>query len=143
MERLPVAIAIVVVVVVVALVARARRGPDAPTQRRGGPPQQLDRADFVRPDAPWLVAVFTSATCDVCQSVVSKAKVLESDDVAVADIEYLANRALHSRYSIDAVPTTVIVDRAGVTRAEFVGPVSATDLWAAVAGARDAAAGTD
>jgi hypothetical protein len=74
---------------------------------------------------------------------VSKAKVLESDEVAVADVEYQANRDLHRRYSIDAVPTTVIVDRAGVTRAEFVGPVSATDLWAAVAGARDAAAGTD
>jgi hypothetical protein len=141
MERLPVAIAIVVAVVVVALIARTRRRPDAPTQHRGGPPQQLDRADFARPEAPWLVAVFTSATCDVCQSVVSKAKVLESEDVAVADVEYQANRDLHRRYSIDAVPTTVIVDRAGVTRAEFVGPVSATDLWAAVAGARDS--GTD
>ena len=37
----------------------------------------------------------------------------------------------------DAVPTIVVADEQGVVRASFVGPPSATDLWAAVAKARD------
>lgn len=136
MERLIVALAIAVLVAVIALVVRRRRTPDAPTQRRYAIPDQLDRADFVRPDAPWLVAVFTSATCDVCRAVHDKAVVLESADVAVADIEYAAERALHERYSIEAVPTTIIADAQGVVVGSFLGPVTATDLWAAVADAR-------
>ena len=137
MERLIVALVIVAVVGVVAVVARRRRVPDAPTQRRFTAPEQLDRNDFARPDAPWLVAVFSSATCDVCAQVVDKAKVLECNDVAVVEVEYSADRALHERYSIDAVPTLVIADAKGVAVATFLGPMTATDLWAAVAEARE------
>jgi thioredoxin-related protein len=137
MDRLIIALVIVVVVVVVALVARRRRVSDAPTQRRFSAPEQLDRNDFVRPEAPWLVAVFSSATCDVCAQVTAKAAVLECDDVAVAEVEYSANRSLHERYSIDAVPTVVIADAQGVAAASFLGPMTATDLWAAVAEARE------
>lgn len=130
-------IVIVIAVAVIASVARSRRTADAPTQRRFAVPQQLDRSDFARPEAPWLVAVFSSATCDVCQSVIDKARVLESSDVAVVDVEYLADRSLHERYSIEAVPTVVVADARGVNRAGFIGPMSATDLWAAVAEARE------
>jgi hypothetical protein len=136
MERLLIAAAIVVVVAVVAIVARRRRPVDVPTQRRFAVPEQLDRSVFPRPEAPWLVAVFSSATCDVCQGVVAKAEVLASDDVAVAEVEYGADRALHDQYTIEAVPTTVVADRRGVVVASFLGPVTATDLWAAVAEAR-------
>jgi len=137
MERFVIAGAIVVVVAVVALIVRSRRRPDAPTQRRHAVPHQLDRDDFPGPAAPWLVVVFSSATCDVCASVVDKAKVLATPQVAVAEVEYGADRTLHQRYSISAVPTTVVVDADGVTRAAFVGPVTATDLWAAVAEVRE------
>ena len=137
MERLIVALVIVAVVGVVGVVARRRRVPDAPTQRRFTAPEQLDRNDFARPDAPWLVAVFSSATCDVCAQVVDKAKVLECNDVAVVEVEYSADRVLHERYSIDAVPTLVIADAKGVAVATFLGPMTATDLWAAVAEARE------
>ena len=137
MERLIVALVIVAVVAVIAVVARRRRAPDAPTQRRFTAPQQLDRGDFVRPDAPWLVAVFSSATCEVCAQVLDKAKVLECADVAVVDVEYSTDRALHERYSIDAVPTVVVADAKGVAVATFLGPMTATDLWAAVAEARE------
>ena len=136
MERLLVAGLIVVVAVVVASMARRRR-PDPPTQPVGAVPAQLDRADFARPDADWLVAVFTSATCDSCADVSRKAEVLASDDVVVAEIQYQTNKDVHARYAIDAVPLLVIADGAGVVRRSFVGPVSATDLWAAVAAARD------
>jgi hypothetical protein len=136
MERLVIAAGIVVMVGIVALMNRSRRSVDAPTQRRYNYPQQLDRDDFPRPDVPWLVSVFSSATCDACADVVAKAQVLETSEVAVAVIEYNENRSLHEKYSIDAVPTLVISDAAGVTRASFLGPMSATDLWAAVAEAR-------
>jgi hypothetical protein len=136
MDRLAVAAAIVVVAVVVAVVARRRR-PDAPTQPGRAVPAQLDRSDFARPDAPWLVAVFTSATCDACAGVVAKAEVLASDDVAVEPVEWQSRKDVHARYRIDGVPLLVIADAAGVVRGSFAGPVSATDLWAAVAAARE------
>jgi thioredoxin-related protein len=137
MERVLVVVVIVAVVGLVALVVQRRRVPDVPTQRRFAAPEQLDRNDFPRPDAPWLVAVFSSATCDVCAQVLTKANVLESADVAVAEIEYSARRDLHERYAIEAVPTLVVADARGVVVATFLGPMTATDLWAAVADARE------
>lgn len=137
MERLIVALVIVAVVGVIAVVAGRRRVPDAPTQQRFRAPDQLDRNDFARPDAPWLVAVFSSATCDVCRGVLDKARVLESSEVAVVEVEYSADRSLHERYSIDAVPTVVVAGSDGVAAATFLGPMSATDLWASVAEARE------
>ncbi len=132
-----IALVIVVVAAGVAYAVQRRRVPDAPTQRRYNVPEQLDRADFARPDAPWLVAVFTSQTCDMCAQVASKAEVLESPEVAVETLEFTRRRDLHERYGIDAVPTLLIVDSTGVTRRSFLGPMSATDLWAAVAEARE------
>ncbi|WP_420453109.1 hypothetical protein [Ilumatobacter sp.] len=137
MTRIVVALAIVAIAAAIAHLVARRRVPDAPTQRRFHVPEQLDRADFPRPEVPWLVAVFTSATCDQCLQVASKAAVLESRDVAVATIEFSEQRALHERYRIDAVPTLVVAGPDGVTRRGFLGPMSATDLWAAVAEARD------
>jgi thioredoxin-related protein len=137
MTRLVIAAVIVALAVIVSEVVRRRRVPDAPTQRRFNVPEQLDRADFVRPEAPWLVVTFTSDTCEKCAEVVRKAAVLETDEVAVANIDFIARRELHERYRIDAVPTLVIVDAEGVTRRSFLGPMTATDLWAAVAEARD------
>ncbi len=136
MARLLLAAAIVAVAVAVAVVVRRRR-PDPPTQPPGAVPSQLDRRDFVRPDAEWLIVVFTSATCHTCADVVAKAEVLASADVAVMEVEYGAQRTLHARYAIDAVPILVLADRDGVVRHSVAGPVTATDLWAAVAAARD------
>jgi hypothetical protein len=134
-DRLLVALAIAVAATVVALLLRRRR-PDAPTGRHGLVPDQLDRADFADPARPWLVAVFTSATCSSCADVEAKAAILASEDVAVDVIEYTARRDLHRRYHIEAVPLVAIADRVGVVRQHFLGPVTATDLWAAVADVR-------
>lgn len=138
--RLAVVAAVVVVAGVVSLRRRSRRQP--PTQPRGEVPAQLDRADFDRADfsapaAPWLVVVFTSATCETCADVWRKAQVLASREVAVREVEYGRDRALHDRYRIDAVPALVIADADGVVRYGRLGPVSATDLWAAMARCRD------
>lgn len=62
---------------------------------------------------------------------------LASDSVVVEEAEVKARPDLHRRYHIDAVPIIVVADADGVVRRSFTGPPSATDLWAAVAGARD------
>jgi hypothetical protein len=139
MDRLLVALGIAVAAAAVALVMRRRAARDAPTQSSGRIPAQLDRADFAEPDKPWLVAVFTSETCDACRDVRSKAEVLATAEVSVSVAEYPADKALHDRYHIDAVPLVVIADARGVVRGSFLGPVTATDLWAGVAAARDRA----
>lgn len=138
------AVAQVLIVVVVALVAVAvaavlqRRGTDAPEQ---GPswvaPVQLDRQDFDRPEAPWLVAVFSSATCLSCQDAWAKAELLASDAVAVQDVEAVARKDLHDRYHVDAVPMVLVADAEGAVRRSFIGAPTATDLWAALAELRE------
>lgn len=135
MERLLVAVAVVVVVAVVAGIVRRRRVADPPTQPRSQIPAQLDRRDF--DGEGWLVAVFTSETCSTCADVVHKAGVLRSADVAVATVSFQDRRDLHERYEIDAVPCLLIADGDGAVRAGFLGPVTATDLWAAIAEARE------
>ena len=67
----------------------------------------------------------------------TRPRVVACRDVAVQDVEYTALRRLHERYGIDAVPMVVVADADGVVRASFVGPMSATDLWAAVAEVRN------
>jgi hypothetical protein len=131
---------IVGVVVVVALLInlwQRKRRVDAPTQGAGEVPSQVDRADFLRPEAPWLVLAFTSATCQTCSDIERKVRVLETNNVAIQILEYTAERVLHARYKIDAVPTVLMADSNGVVQANFLGPVSATDLWAALARVRD------
>jgi thioredoxin-like negative regulator of GroEL len=136
MTNLVVAVAVVLGAAVAAVVA-GRRKPEAPTQPRMQVPTQVDRADFADADKPWLVAVFSSASCHTCADVVSKAAALATRDVAVHDVEYSVAKDLHKRYDIDAVPTVIIVDSVGVVQGSFLGPVTATDLWAAVAECRE------
>jgi hypothetical protein len=123
--------------VAVAAVLR-RRGVDDPEQ---GPswtvPAQLERHDFDRPEAPWLVAVFSSSTCLACAGTWEKAQILACDDVSVTQLDAVAERDLHQRYGIDAVPLVVVADAEGVVHQSFVGPPTATDLWAAVAELRE------
>jgi hypothetical protein len=136
-ERLLLVVALVAAAVGVAVVLQRRRPQPAPTNTGYSLPDQVDRHDFDRPDAPWLVAVFTSATCSTCAGVWDKARLLASDDVVAQEIEVGAERELHRRYRIGAVPSIAVADAGGVVRATFVGPVTATDLWATVAELRE------
>jgi hypothetical protein len=134
MLRIVIVVAVIAVAFVVARLAQ-RRAPDAPA-RTGHCPEQLDRNDFTRPSAPWLLAVFTSATCNVCADAWRTVSVYESDDVAVQRIDFPADRALHERYAIDSVPMVLVVDRDGVVQRSFVGPVFERDLDDAITQAR-------
>ena len=121
------------------LVAQFLKGrkPEPPTQTPWTVPTQLDRSDFARPEAPWLVVAFTSATCDACASTAIKCEVLASEFVSVQIVDYQDCKPLHLRYGIDAVPTVVMADGDGVVHRNFVGPPNATDLWGAMAEMRE------
>ena len=120
MERVLLAVGIAIVVAIVAVVLERRR-PEPPSQRKWAVPAQLDRTDFDRPGAPWLLAVFSSATCESCRTAITRAEALASGDVVVQDVEFSARRDLHERYNIETVPMLVVADRQGVVRAHFVG----------------------
>jgi hypothetical protein len=117
----------------IAWVLDRRRRPAPPARGRATVPQQLDRDDFPRRTAPWLVVLWSSRTCDSCHGLFDKLAPLASDEVAVVEVEYPAERALHERYAIDAVPLTVVADAQGVTRASYAGAFDAATLWATVA----------
>lgn len=146
-ERAVIAAVVVAAATLVAVFLERSRRPDAPTQGRGdrewAVPSQLDRADFDGTTTPWLVAVFTSATCDSCQQAVVKARALQSEEVVVQEVEVGERKDLHQRYGVEAVPTVVVADAEGVVRASIVGPPSASDLWSVVAGLRDNHPGED
>ena len=138
-------LACVIAAVIIAVVRwqQNQRGADSPTQPSWQFPAQLDPADFAAASGQWLVVVFTSSTCSTCADVAEKAKVLASPAVSVTTVDYLEHVELHERYGIDAVPTAVIADESGVVRRGFIGPVTATDLWAGLAEVRDSgSAGT-
>lgn len=137
MDRLVIVVPLVLVAIAAGFVVQRRR-PAPPAQPvEHVAPSQLDRDDFGGGAAPWLVVTFTSATCDTCAAVASKAAILQSAEVAVVEAEYVRDRRLHDRYHITAVPTLVIADAEGVVRQSFIGPTSATHLWAALAELRD------
>ena len=132
-----VAIAVAIIVAVAFAAWRMRRRPPDPPPRDVYPvPRQLDRADFARPEAPWLVVLFSSAACLSCQGLPAKLVALESADVATCDVDAETRGDLHRRYELSAIPMTLVVDADGVVRRSFVGAFTATDLWAAVAEVR-------
>ncbi|MBV9283113.1 MAG: hypothetical protein JO176_00735 [Acidimicrobiia bacterium] len=130
MERVLLAVGIAVVVAVVAVLLERRR-PEPPSQRKWAVPAQLDRTDFDRPGAPWLLAVFSSATCESCRTAIARAAALASGDVVVQDVEFSARRDLHERYNIETVPMLVVADRQGVVRAHFIGTPAEGEVEAA------------
>jgi protein-disulfide isomerase len=131
-ERVVIAAVLVVLAVVVAVVVDRRSRRDAPTQGRWTVPAQLDRGDFAAPGSPWLVAVFTSATCRTCAAALAAARTVAGGDVVLDDVEVGDRRDVHDRYGIDAVPTLVVADDEGVVRASFVGPPDAEELQEAL-----------
>ena len=145
MDRLVLIVGAVAVAGVVALAAdRIRSGSRSSAARSPAAaspahhvPDRLDRGDFARPEAGWLVAVFTSDTCSTCAEVWQLARKLEGPEVAAQQIEAKREAALHARYGIDAVPLTVIADRDGVTRRSIAGPTTEPQLRTALAEATE------
>ena len=138
MGRVVIALVLAAVAAGVAVLTDRSRRKDPPTQPRTyAAPLQVDRSDFPRSDAEWLVIAFTSSTCGTCADVSSKVAVLEGPHVAVALVDAVDHKDLHTRYQIEAVPIVAVADAAGVVQASFIGPVSSTHLWGALAELRE------
>lgn len=136
--RIIIGLVVLLVAGAVAVVFERRRSSaGAPVRDPFPVPRQLTRADFDRPEAPWLVALFSSTTCEGCAAMHDKVLAVASPEVVAVDVSFQADRELHERYEISGVPMVVIADGEGVVQRAFVGAVSATDLWAALAAARD------
>ena len=131
----------IVLLVCVLIVYSTNRKKVAPTQAdEYGYPSMINRKDFEDVNKEIIVISFTSSVCDSCKGVWSKVQVLNSDSVAVQNVEYEneSGKKLHQKYSIDAVPTTIVCNKDGITLKSYIGSVTATDLWAGVASARGA-----
>lgn len=114
-----------------------RHRPAPPARDTSVVPRQLDRGDFPRAGTPWLVAYFSSATCASCAGLWPKVAALESDAVATCELSFEARQDLHLRYAIAGIPMILVADDEGVVRGAFVGAVTATDLWGALAELRE------
>ena len=137
MTQVLIVVGVAVAALVIGWIAQ-NRAPDAPTTPiTHTTPDQIDRADFARPDAPWLVTVFTSATCETCAKVWTSTQLVESDEVAIHNSEVKDEADIHKKYNITAVPSVVIADAQGVARGSFLGPPSSADLWATLAEVRE------
>jgi len=127
--RLLIAAAVVTVAVILAIVIERRRGRVA-TVSGANVPTAVDRNDFRADAVPWLVVIFTNGDCDSCVIMRERVTALGRDEVAVYDVDYTRARAVHERYGITAVPTTVLVDEHGDVRASWVGRATADELEA-------------
>ncbi|MEM7275936.1 MAG: hypothetical protein AAF547_22865 [Actinomycetota bacterium] len=120
---------IVLVVLAAAAVAVAialqRRRPDPPSAPSYRAPSQLDRDDFGAGARPFLAVVFASTTCNTCPEVWDLVESRASDALGVDRVDIQDRGALHQRYRIDGVPTTVLADVEGVVHRTFFGPMSA------------------
>ena len=135
MERVLIAAVLVAAAAVVAALLGRRRS-DPPTEDRVEVPRQVARRDFARPEAPWLVVVFTSATCESCERATAKARLFESGEVAYEEVPWQERRALHDRYRVDSVPMILVADADGLVQRSFVGTPAFTALAAALEEAR-------
>ncbi len=136
MTQIIVFVVLVGVALLIAVVADQRRDP-VPTRTGYAVPEQLNRADFVRPDAPWLVVLFSASTCTSCAKARAVVEPVASPEVATQEVEVGEDRALHDRYAIEAVPTLLIADADGAVVGQFLGPPTAADLWATLAEIRE------
>jgi hypothetical protein len=129
--RLVALIGLTAVAVVVAVLLQRRR-PDPPSAPSYRAPSQLDRDDFVNPSLSTLIALFASTTCHTCpkawDAVLQAVAERNDGDIATQRIDVQDNPDLHTRYRIDGVPTTLVVDADGVVTQAFFGPVTSRDV---------------
>lgn len=132
MDRLLIAVVLIAVAVTIAFVFERRRTDTPFSARRGAVPTRVRPVDVGLDDAPAIV-VFTEASCQSCQAAIQLVRGPAGADFPVADVEYGADRALHDRYGIDTVPTTVAVHRDGNVAGGWTGKVDPAELTQALA----------
>lgn len=129
MEALIILVALIGAGVVVAVLA-SRRGSQAPTAPSYSAPPQIDPKDFMVGDIPANVVMFGSETCQGCADMSAAIEDLStSQDSAVPMLVMNEQQPeLFEKYSIDGIPSTLIVNEEGVVSDSFFGPTSAERL---------------
>ena len=129
-------LAVVGAVAGVLAVLLQRWRPGGPVATGWSVPGHLDRADFAKPDVPWLVAVFSSTDCATCAPMVTEAHTLAAAQVVVQEVPAESASELHDRYQVDVVPMLVVADGDGLVRAHHLGPSAPGELRAVLEKAR-------
>jgi len=98
--------------------------------RTGSPvPVQIHRGDFPHPEIDWLIAIFTSESCDACTAVLRSAQSIDSAAVHVAKIDSTKNEKIYKLYDIDAVPLLLLANKNGVVLYYHRGPIPTDQLY--------------
>ena len=91
-------------------------------------PGHLSREDFGFTNEPWLVVIFSSESCETCKPLVAESMKLSSLGIAIQEIAVETNKDLYEKYSIDAVPMLLLVDKFGVVRSSHLGPTNSEEV---------------
>jgi len=132
MTRLLIAVAIAAVVSLTAILVNRNGSSQLISVRRNALPTRIPATE-VGLDAGPAIIIFTESTCDSCQEVVRLIRGPAGAGIPVADVEFGAEPALHRRFGIDTVPTTLVVDREGSVVGGWTGRVDVGELAAALA----------
>ena len=122
--RLGILVILTFIAVAVALALQRRRTepPSSPSYRSIS---EIDRSDFDHPEAPLLVVMFGSNTCNTCPVVW---ETISDLGVPAERVDVQDDPRRHKRYRIDGVPTTIIANAAGVVAKTWFGPVTKEQL---------------
>ena len=105
-----------------------RRGTDSPSVPKNSLPIQIDRKDFNEPTTSQLLVLFSSETCDSCETARELLQNYSLDSVCVQEVQFPQQRDIHERYGIDSVPIILVADVDGVVLWSYAG-VPADDLF--------------
>lgn len=124
--RLVILAALTIAAIAVAYLLQRRR-PEPPSSPSYRSISEIDRSEFAHPDANILIVMFGSTTCNTCPVVW---ETIESLGVPAERVDVQDDPVRHKRYRIDGVPTTIVVNAAGIVGRTFFGPLTAEDLRA-------------
>ncbi len=124
--RLVILAALTIAAIAVAYLLQRRR-PEPPSSPSYRSISEIDRSEFAHPDASILIVMFGSTTCNTCPVVW---ETIESLGVPAERVDVQDDPVRHKRYRIDGVPTTIVVNAAGIVGRTFFGPLTAEDLRA-------------
>ncbi len=132
MTRLLIAVAIAAVVSLTAILVNRNGSSQLISVRRNALPTRIPATEVGLGAGPAII-IFTESTCDSCQEVVRLIRGPAGAGIPVADVEFGAEAALHRRFGIDTVPTTLVVDREGSVVGGWTGRVDVGEFAAALA----------
>lgn len=122
------AIVLVALAAVVAVRLLDRKRRYEPTTDYGIPPA-LEEADFPELGGVPAAVVFTDPDCRACDGA---RRMLSARPVRLIEVDAASRQDLLDKYSIDGVPTSLIVDGDGAVIDGWVGPLEASRVDLAI-----------